>query len=154
MSSTDSDGRVPKTLLQELEDVRLAVIKIANISWDLSSADVIEFLGGVKIDKRHIHIPIDRGTGKTKADMFVEVSSLIDAIRCIAKYNKRVLKGRAITLSLSSHEELFDAHFPSLVIDPWEGVPLTIEEAQSIIAICRDYKVLPSFSPFMSEEKL
>lgn len=141
MSSTSSDDQAPGTLLRDLEDICLAVIKIGNISWDLTSGDVLDFLGGSRIGKDHIHIPIDRSTGKTKADMFVELPSLVEAIRCVAKYNKRILKGRSVTLSISSHEELFDAHFPSLLLDPWGREPLTAEEIQSIVAICRDYKV-------------
>lgn len=127
-------------LLEEVSDVRLSILKVSNISWDLASVDVIEYLGEVRLAKTHVHIPIDRASGKTRAEMFVEVPTMVEAIRSIAKYNKRILKGRAVTVSLSSMEELYHSHFPS-------GQDLTSDEfisaadTDSLVAICRNYKV-------------
>ncbi|PJF19776.1 hypothetical protein PSACC_00413 [Paramicrosporidium saccamoebae] len=112
VSSIESHDRLQK----DIQDVRLAVIKISNISWDLTSGDVMDFLESVPVQKHYIHIPIDRSTGKTKADMFVELSSMVEAIKCMAKYNKRILKGRAVTVSLSSLEELNSVHFPPVAV--------------------------------------
>lgn len=137
--STVSDSR--DELLNDLADLRLAVVKLSNISWDLTSSDVLEFLDKMPLDKRHIHIPIDRLTGKTKADMFVELPSMVEAIKCMAKYNRRVLKGRAITVTISSLEELYLAHFLLHKVDLSEF--LCQPEAQSLVAICRNYKVGP-----------
>jgi RNA recognition motif-containing protein len=117
----------------------LAVIKISNIAWDLTSSDVIECLECVHTTKRHVHIPIDRATGKTKADMFVELPSMVEAIKCMAKYNKRILKGRAVTVTLSSLEELIHAHFPEATPRSSEFIAQT--EAISLVAICKNYKV-------------
>lgn len=152
-SSQDSDNTIAshpddhRALLKEISDVRLIALKISNISWDLSSSDVVEFLAAVRLERQHVHIPIDRSTGKTKADMFVELGSVIDAVKCIAMYNRRILKGRVVTLTLSSLEELFRVHFPSFDVDagPTQGdfgqELLSVAECASLIAICRNYKV-------------
>lgn len=131
---------------REISDVRLVALKISNISWDLSSADVVECLPAVHLERQYVHIPIDRATGKTKAEMFVELRSMIDAVKCIAMYNRRILKGRVVTLTLSSLEELFRAHFPAFDVDCGPDVGphqelLSAAECTSLIAICRNYKV-------------
>jgi RNA recognition motif-containing protein len=130
-------------LLQDLQDVRLAVIKISNISWDLTSKDVIEYLENASVERHHVHIPIDRSTGKTKADMFVELRSIVEGIKCMAKYSKRILKGRAVTVSLSSLEELYSTHFNSSGSDFFSQ-----SEAVSLVNICRNYKVSHPLSIF------
>lgn len=123
-------------LLRDLQDVRMSVIKISNISWDLSSTEVIEYLCSFILDKAHIHIPIDRQSGKTKAEMFVELPSILDAIKCIARYNNRLLKGRIVQVSLSSLEELYSAHF---FLNQSEL--MSQAEAYSLVNICKNYKV-------------
>lgn len=145
-SSIDSSTSLEthEQLLVDLQDIRLAVIKISNISWGLTSADVVDFLEGVPVDKRHIHVPIDRQTGKTKADMFVELASMTEAIKCLARYNKRILRGRVVGITLASLEELSAAHFPT----DNKGEFLSQAEACSLVNTCRNYKVCAT-APFI-----
>ena len=150
MQSIPDEHRV---LLKEMTDIRPFVVKISNISWDLSSSDVLAYLSGTdgRLQKNHIHIPIDRLTGKTKADMYVEISSITDGLRCIAKHHKRLWRGRSISVTLASLEELDRAHFhpvPELLHEyqlfPYEIISET--ECTSLLNICRNYKVLHTFS--------
>lgn len=165
-----SDKYIHEALLKDTTDLRQAVIKISNISWDLTTTEVIEWLTGkaekqssnsrpvfklkpsndilvtgqiINISKRHIHIPIDRSTGKTKADMYVELLGPQDALYCIKKYNKGILKGRSVTISMSSMEELHEVHFYSInamkCIDTDQV--LSFSGTEAILNICRNYKV-------------
>lgn len=132
-------------LYREASDVRLAVVKISNIAWDLTSSDVQESLPDFPLGKEHIHIPIDRFTGKTKADMYIELPTIVEAIKCCAKYQRHIWKGRAIGLGLSSMEELIANHFPFYFMDP-HGELLTMAECISYINICRNYKVFATYN--------
>jgi hypothetical protein len=122
--------------------LRLGVLKVSNISWDISINDIIDLLsengsawGSLQIGHEHVHIPIDRTTGKTRADMYVELLTQIDVHRCISRHQGRVVRGRAIILSEANHLELHNAHFCS------DGKEiLGIDEVESILAICRNYK--------------
>lgn len=134
-----NEDKFDDDLIKDLSDLRMSVIKISNISWDLSSSDVIEFLADcVRVEKHHVHIPIDRSTGKTKAEMYVEVPFPLDAIKCVSRYTRRVLKGRSVTVGLCSMEEMYMSHFP---LNHLTSDLLTLADADAIISICRNYKV-------------
>lgn len=98
-------------------DVRMGIVKISNITWDLSSSEVVDFINGFAckelITKDHVHIPIDWMTGKTKADVYVQLPSPLDVLRTIHLLDKKILKGRAMSLVESSEEEIYTSFFPS-----------------------------------------
>lgn len=118
-----------------------AILKISNISWDTSTADIAEFLAGaaVAIRPHQIHIPIDRVTGKTRSDMYIEMSSVEDILRIMHQMNRRILKGRSLCMTMASFDELYKVHFN----DPEDasGLGVSKSEATSLINICRNYKV-------------
>jgi galactokinase/mevalonate kinase-like predicted kinase len=118
-----------------------AILKISNISWDTSTADIAEFLTGASVTIRphQIHIPIDRVTGKTRSDMYIEMSSVEDILRIMHQMNRRILKGRSLCMTMASFDGLYKVHFS----DPEDGSGLGVSksEATSLINICRNYKV-------------
>lgn len=140
-TTTTTVTQCSEYLMREIENLRLAVVKISNIAWEVSSGDVVGSFTLYPLDKIHIHIPIDRTTGKTKAEMYVELPSIFEATRFISKYNRRVLRGRSIGVSLSSLEELYNAHFPKAIDQAGNDEFLSEVEAISLVNICRNYKV-------------
>ena len=60
-----------------------------------------------------IHILMDRFTGKTLSECFIEFPSVLDARKALEMQN-RVLKGRLVSVHVSSQEELSRALFPRL----------------------------------------
>lgn len=134
-----------KVLMSEIENVRFTAVKISNIAWEVTSGEIVEKLTLLPLKKIHVHIPIDRTTGKTKAEMYIELPSIMEGLRFAAKYNRSVLKGRAISVAVSSLEELIKAHFPSLFDDhdgSGESEIISHEEVHSLVNICRNYKVV------------
>ncbi|KAJ3127963.1 hypothetical protein HK098_005476 [Nowakowskiella sp. JEL0407] len=99
---------------------RFFVLKIRNISWDLSIDDVIAYFGSVKIPVAHepphytqgVHIIMNRETGKTYSECFVEFPDQTTALRALEKHPKGLLKGRLVTVHKSSQEELLRLLFP------------------------------------------
>lgn len=118
---------------------RKPIIKIANFPWEVTKEDFAEFLMDFSIEESKIHIPIDRSTGKTKNEAYVELRELPDAERCIATLNRRFLKGRPVSVQSSSFTELFNTHFPFAASE--QNIFLTKEEINSILTICKNYKV-------------
>ncbi|KAI8925878.1 hypothetical protein BC831DRAFT_550298 [Entophlyctis helioformis] len=99
-----------------------AVLKICNISWDLTASDVVSFFAGSEIPTRHlppyyhhsVHIIMDRATGKTRSECFVEFPSATQAQAAHKSHKRGILKGRLVSVEFSSQEELCAALFPSL----------------------------------------
>ncbi|OUM67613.1 hypothetical protein PIROE2DRAFT_58657 [Piromyces sp. E2] len=102
----------------------LPVVKLSNIPWDLSQKDVLAFFYPLKIPAAHeapyftqgIHIIMNRTSGKTFSDAYIEFVTIEDANIAIETRNKTILKGRIVTISRSSQEELMKSLFPS-----WAG---------------------------------
>lgn len=115
------------------------ILKLTNIPWEISTYDVQIYLAKYNIDLDAIHIPIDRTTGKTRNEAFVEMATFADLIDAIATKHRQIIKSREIFLNRSSSDELFRAHFPKLRLDLNEFI--TSEEISSIATICRYYKV-------------
>ncbi len=123
-----------------LATTSMAILKVSNISWDISTADMVHLFGSYHVDDSdHVHIPIDRGTGKTLNDLFVEMQSPAHVKSAIENLNKTIVKSRALLLSDSSFEELFDAHFPDAQQD--QTRLLDPDMVDQIIIICQNYKV-------------
>jgi RNA recognition motif-containing protein len=147
LASKVSDSGWSKILLspenelqRQYSQIHHCVVQISNISWDLSSLEIVDFLSEYRVSVDHVHIPIDRSTGKTRNEMFVELSSILTAINCIQKCNKKVIKNRALSFTLSSFEELHEAHFPNEQAEG-KGAFVSKADVNSIINICRSYKV-------------
>lgn len=114
-----------------------AVIVVENIAWDLSKTEVIGFVSQVcKVEEDWIHILIDTHTGKTKADMYIELSTTFDAIECQKNLSHRILKGRLVRIRMSSQEEL--EH--SLIPNPHVNLSIIAAEVGRIMELCANYK--------------
>ncbi|ORZ39747.1 hypothetical protein BCR44DRAFT_43982 [Catenaria anguillulae PL171] len=95
------------------------VIRINNISWDMTMFDIqhylhplsIAHLGGLPL----IHILMVRETGKTRSDAYVELDTMNDAMVALRERQRRVLRGRVVTLHRASQAELLRLLFPSFV---------------------------------------
>lgn len=59
---------------------------------------------------------MNRTSGKTFSDAYIEFITVEDANTAIETRNKTILKGRIVTISKSSQEELMKSLFPS-----WTG---------------------------------
>ena len=119
--------------------LRRPIIKMTNFPWEITKDDIIEFFDEFTMQESKIHIPIDRSTGKTKNEAFIELRDFADCERCIASFNRKILKGRPVSVQSSSYTELFNTHFP--LAAPEQNLFLTREEINSILAICKNYKV-------------
>ncbi|KAJ3014652.1 hypothetical protein HKX48_005026 [Thoreauomyces humboldtii] len=97
-----------------------AVLKLSNIAWNLSIADVLSYFKPFQIPFGHVaphftqavHIVMNRATGKTQSDCFIEFPTYTDAQRAFDMYNRGILKGRIVVTQWSTQTELMDALFP------------------------------------------
>lgn len=110
---------------------------------------------------------MDRTTGKTLSDAYVEFASVADMRRAIDTRHQKPLKGRVVSVYECSQEELLSVIFPkwrgqfhgTLAIPPASeivrtmstaagggnsGCPpfITREEINSLLVICKNYKVI------------
>ncbi|KAG1465047.1 hypothetical protein G6F46_001421 [Rhizopus delemar] len=146
--------------------------KLKNIPWDVSQNDIRSFFGNCRLPSstlyaQSIHILMDRTTGKTLSDAYVEFASTIDLWRAIETRSEKSLKGRIITVSECSQEELLSVIFPkwrgqfqgNMAIPPTSdivktmstaagggvnsGCPpfITREEINSLLVVCKNYKL-------------
>ncbi|CAG8539777.1 4534_t:CDS:10 [Diversispora eburnea] len=139
------------------------VVKLTNIPWDVSLKEIKTFFTAFKLPSismyaQCIHIIMDRTTGKTLSEAYVELATLADAHRAVDTRNIKPLKGRLVSCMRSSQEDLMRAIFPK-----WKGefsgcdavittemlqsapnvphVPfVTREEMNSLLVVCRNYK--------------
>lgn len=118
---------------------RRPVIKITNFPWEITKDDICDFLADFQVEETKVHIPIDRTTGKTKNEAFIELKELANAEKCVATLNRKILKGRPVAVQSSSFTELFNTHFPFAVAE--QNLFLTREEVNSILAVCKNYKM-------------
>lgn len=115
---------------------------------------------------------INRTTGKTLSEAYVELATLADAHRAVDTRNMKPLKGRLVSCMRSSQEDLMRAIFPK-----WKGefsgcdavvtaemlqstpnvphVPfITREEMNSLLVVCRNYKVLKLFQSLTTHNRI
>lgn len=112
-------------------------------------------------------ILIDRSTGKTLGDAYIELARQADVTKLFREFRHPRLRGRRLSLKSSSQDELMSSLFPK-----WQGTftagratlsmsslieyngdqhyklpPLvTASEYESLLAICRDYRVSNNLS--------
>lgn len=127
----DADGTVHK---------KVATIKIANFPWEISKSEIVHFLSGCcLVSDTKVHIPIDKTTGKTRNEAFVELREDADVDRCVISLNRKYLKGRMVSVQPSDFSELFHVHFPLSDIE--QQVLLTKDEINSLLLVCKNFKV-------------
>lgn len=129
------------------EIINFAIIKIGNIPWEISTRDVVElidpFLWKSKLTRDWVHIPIDRVTGKTLSDLFVEIPTIYEAQLICANLDKYILKQRALNISMSSYEELMMALIKPEALG--KKYYISNDEIESLLDICMNYKVRKKF---------
>ncbi|KAI8088771.1 uncharacterized protein BX664DRAFT_358414 [Halteromyces radiatus] len=146
-------------------------VKLTNIPWDVSQTDIKQFLGNLHIPSntiytQAIHILMDRTTGKTLSDAYVELATMEDVRYAIETKHQKPLKGRIVSVIQCQQEELLTVIFPK-----WRGkfsgttaIPpdtkvvksmstaaggggntcppfITREEINSLLVVCKNYKL-------------
>ncbi|KAJ3171666.1 hypothetical protein HDU88_007746 [Geranomyces variabilis] len=97
-----------------------AVLKVSNIAWNLSIGDIVSFFAPFTVPVGHagpyftqaVHIVMNRATGKTQSECFVEFPTYMDAQRALELHGRGILKGRIVVTQWSTQAELADALFP------------------------------------------
>lgn len=103
-----------------------AVLKLVNISWNLGISDIISYFSSVQPAIGHqpphythtIHIIMNRDTGKTHSECFVEFPTYYDALTAMEMHPRGIMKGRMVTTQWSSQHELFNLLFPNQTVFP------------------------------------
>lgn len=128
---------------QPKDSINFAVIKIGNVPWDVSTRDICQLiephLWRSAPFQDWVHIPIDRDTGKTLGDVYVEVPTEFEAQLLCQRLDKHLMKQRALQVCMSTYDEL-----TAVVISPEalkQQTFITKEDASSLLDICRNYKV-------------
>ncbi|KAM3582832.1 hypothetical protein VKS41_004597 [Umbelopsis sp. WA50703] len=147
-------------------------VKLSNIPWDVSQSDIAAFFGCSQIPSpsiynQSIHVMMDRTTGKTLSDAYIEFMSYNDMRCAIEQCNMRPLKGRIVGVQECTQEELLRVVFPkwrgkfigTTAIPPDASVLRTMstaaggngsgacppfvtrEEINSLLVVCRNYKL-------------
>lgn len=141
------------------------------IPWDVSQNDVRQFfshcrLPNMSVHAQAIHIMMDRTTGKTLSDAYVEFATYADLHRAMETRDRKPLKGRIVTVNECTQEELLKVVFPKWrgqfcgmsAIPPasdvvknmstaagggGSGCPpfVTREEINSLLVVCKNYKL-------------
>ncbi|CAG8794176.1 2279_t:CDS:10 [Gigaspora margarita] len=140
------------------------VIKLTNIPWDVSLKEIKTFLSAFKLPNASlyaqcIHIIMDRTSGKTLSEAYIELATSAEANRAVDTRNMKPLKGRLVSCMRSSQEDLMRAVFPkwkgefsgcdavvtSEILQSSPTVPqipfITREEMNSLLVVCRNYKL-------------
>ncbi|KAK6093471.1 hypothetical protein MT418_006085 [Batrachochytrium dendrobatidis] len=103
-------------------NAHFSVLKIMNISWDLTIQDVMAFFADSQIPMGHnapyyhngIHIILDRTTGKTLGECYVEFPTQVLAAQALRTHRRGFLKGRPVSVEPSTQDKLYHALFPNL----------------------------------------
>jgi hypothetical protein len=161
----------------------LTIPSLLQIPWDVSVSQVTQFFKSIKFPPPQMHshfvhvrhtfvacimaslqysinlkqIIIDRSSGKTVSNAFVEVLETSEAQRAVTTFHRKPLKGRLVHVSLSDQDELLKSLFPSWAGNFVKGVAIptetqsespkqgqtfiTRQEINSLLTICRNYKV-------------
>ncbi|KAG2219001.1 hypothetical protein INT45_007663 [Circinella minor] len=161
---------------------RYAVAKISNvrIPWSVSIHDIEELFNnpelGIKLPSKqetaqYVHIIIDKSSGKTLSEAYVEFESEHDISKVLQKVKTPHVKTRRVYITRSSSEQLFRAVFPrwcgafindipstadkqnprkitaphlsSIIASPPPPPPPFVEgqEYDSLLAVCRNFKL-------------
>ncbi|KAF9575048.1 hypothetical protein EC968_004545 [Mortierella alpina] len=110
--------------------IQWAVVRVTNIPWDVSLQDMLAFFAGFPHPPEHllsqnVHILMDRSTGKTFNSAFIELALTPHQAGMVAQArNLKVLKGRLVTVELSSQDELMRSLFPKWAGQFQNGEPL------------------------------
>ncbi|KAG0337071.1 hypothetical protein BG004_007795 [Podila humilis] len=129
------------------EAIRWAVVRVTNIPWDVSLQDMAAFFTGFPTPPEHllsqnVHILMDRATGKTFNSAFVELAlTPVQAGMVAQSKNLKVLKGRVVTVELSSQDELLRSIFPKWIGHFENGEPV-LQSAQ-----------MPSLDKYIAETR-
>lgn len=131
-SDTQNQYMTPVSNVEEDEDVtsfsvseyfQKHVLCISNIPWDITSNDVRSWLNKWKIAEFGVHILMDRSlenagksTGKTFSDAYVEFDTSDNAKEVLFNMNRTNLKGRVVSVRMSSQEELMRRLFPNWTV--------------------------------------
>ncbi|CAG8493795.1 14224_t:CDS:10 [Cetraspora pellucida] len=116
-------------------------------------------LPSVSLYAQCIHIIMDRTSGKTLSEAYIELATPAEAHRAVDTRNMKPLKGRLVSCMRSSQEDLMKAVFPkwkgefsgcdavvtSEMLQSTPTVPhvpfITREEMNSLLVVCRNYKL-------------
>ncbi|KAF9115703.1 hypothetical protein BGX27_006809 [Mortierella sp. AM989] len=118
------------------EAIQWAVVRVTNIPWDVSLQDMQSFFSGFPYPpeyllSQNVHILMDRATGKTFNSAFIELALTPHQAGMVASArNLKVLKGRLVTVELSSQDELLRAVFPKWTGQFLQGEPAVPGEQQ------------------------
>ncbi|KAI9168304.1 hypothetical protein H9P43_007676 [Blastocladiella emersonii ATCC 22665] len=97
--------------------IRYPVVKINNIPWDVTIPDVQQYLAPIPVGYMGglpmVHITMIRETGKTRSDAFVELCCMDDVMLALRDRQRRILRGRVVTVHRSSQAELMRTVFPA-----------------------------------------
>ncbi|CAO3565630.1 unnamed protein product [Mortierella alpina] len=110
--------------------IQWAVVRVTNIPWDVSLQDMLAFFAGFPHPPEHllsqnVHILMDRSSGKTFNSAFIELALTPHQAGMVAQArNLKVLKGRLVTVELSSQDELMRSLFPKWAGQFQNGEPL------------------------------
>ncbi|CAG8493881.1 17208_t:CDS:10 [Acaulospora morrowiae] len=153
---------------QQVQFGELSKLAVAHnwpvIPWDVSLKEIKAFFSAFKLPNASlyaqcIHIIMDRTTGKTLSEAYVELATLADAHRAVDTRNMKPLKGRLVSCMRSSQEDLMRAIFPKwkgefsgcdavVTADVLQSSPtvphvpyITREEMNSLLVVCRNYKL-------------
>lgn len=125
------------------DSINFCVVKIGNIPWEVSTHEICQLIEPHLWRNRPspdwVHIPIDRATGKTLGEVYVEVPSAFEAEIICGRLDKHIMKQRALSVVMSSYEELM-----SVLITPEAlnlHIYLTKEDVTGVVDVCRNYKV-------------
>ncbi|KAF9108281.1 hypothetical protein BGX29_002011 [Mortierella sp. GBA35] len=120
------------------EVILWAVVRVTNIPWDVSLQDMLGFFAGFPYPPEHllaqnVHILMDRASGKTFNSAFVELALTARQAGMVAQArNQRVLKGRQVSVELSSQDELLRTVFPKWTGNFVNGEPSISGEKDTI----------------------
>lgn len=84
---------------------------------------------------------MDRMTGKTLYDCYIEFPSESEAQRATEYGNQRFLKNRVVSATLCSHQQFLEIVFPNWATRNNLQCFVTPEEITSLLTICKNYKV-------------
>lgn len=111
-------------------------------AWDASTDQIVEFLGKNTRLALYtsvcspVHFVLDRTSGKTQSDIFIEIMTLGDAERFAQRKTDKSLGARTVTVELVSSKEMLSAIFPRCRNGFW----LTAEEIQNVLTHAKTFK--------------
>ncbi|KAI9270785.1 hypothetical protein BDA99DRAFT_557582 [Phascolomyces articulosus] len=135
---------------------KYAVAKISNIPWNASIHDIETLFKDTELDVKLpskqdtaqcIHIIIDKSSGKTLSEAYVEFESEQDITRVLQKLKSPQVKTRRVYITKSSPEKLFRDIFPQWRGVFIDGLPSIADEQQQITAHLLLDSSCPSPSP-------